>query len=293
MSSHIPIVIDREEQEPGSANTALLQATEVPEEIQSRLPPETSPISTLLETNVPNRLLDTAIIQPIQLCSSPLPPYWTVEELFKTSLPPRTWLYTLEQNLSALWAAGTRSIKPPLPSRSSVRFPLWVVNFWNTAVEVTEERDQWLAAVDWLSRRVQGPEIHEARNLLKRVPWGIRLWSLTGHDRVTRIGYLAELLSNQWLGERHIDTISSYLTSRMPGLGPTTLIANTDLHIYLLNSTATTKVIRAHGGFQVYTKRITDHPYSRLFIPANVGTNHWVVFSVDFEKRVFQYGESG
>jgi len=57
----------------------------------------------------------------------------------------------------------------------------------------------WLATADWVSRRAQGPEIHEARNLLKRAPRGIRLWSLVGHDKVTRTGYLAELLSNQWL----------------------------------------------------------------------------------------------
>ena len=170
------------------------------------------------------------------------------------------------------------------------------MNFWYTAVEVAEQRDRWLEAIDWLSRRVQSPEICEVRNLLKRVPWGLRLWSLTSHDKVTRIGYLGELLSNKWLGERHIDTISSYLSFRaqgVPGSGSTTMIANTDLHIYLLsNSSATTEAIRAHRGLQAYTKRITDDKYSHLFIPANVGENHWIVFSVDFEKQVFQCGES-
>jgi len=297
MSSHIPIIIDPEE--PSGleclANAVFLQATDVPEEIRSRLPSETAPISTLLKANIPNRLSDTSIVQLVKLCASPLAPCWTVDRLFETSSPPRTWLYNLERSLSTMWASGTRSIKPPSPQNSNLRFPLWVMNFWNTAVVVAEQRDRWLAAADWLSRRVQGPEIRGVRNLFERVPWGMKLWSLVGHERETLVGYLAELLSYEWLGERHIDTISSYLMCQAegePGLGPTTLIAGADLHVYLSShSRATAEAIQAHGGLRTYTKRILDHQYSRLFIPVNVGENHWVVFSVDLKKQVFRYGE--
>jgi len=59
------------------------------------------------------------------------------------------------------------------------------MDFWNKAVEVVEQRDQWRAAGDWLSTRIQNSEIHEAGSLLERVPWGLRLWSLAGNDKET------------------------------------------------------------------------------------------------------------
>ena len=108
MSSHTPIDIDPSgpsglEQ---LANAVFLQATDVPAEVQARLPPEMATVSTLLETDLPNRLSNTSIIQPVHLCASPLDPCWTIDELFKTSLPPRTWLDTLEWDLSAMWTSG-------------------------------------------------------------------------------------------------------------------------------------------------------------------------------------------
>jgi hypothetical protein len=297
MSSHTPIVIDPED--PSGlqqlANAAFLQATDVPEEVRSRLPLETVLISALLKTNIPGRLSKTSIIQTVDKCASPLDPCWTIDELFKTSLPPRTWLCDAEETLSTMWVSGTRSIKPPSSPSPNLRFPLWVVNFWNTAVYVAEQRDQWRAAEDWLSRRVQDAGTRNARNLLGKVPWGLRLWPLVGHDKETPVGYLAGLLSNEWLGERHINTISSYLNAREQrelGSRSTNLVADLDFQAYLSNSSrATAETIRAHGGLRMYAERISDHTYSRVFIPAHVGGNHWIVFSVDFEKQTFEYGE--
>jgi len=298
MSSSVPIVVDPKASAGLAqlANAVFLEMTDVPEVIRSHLPSEMVPISTLLKTNVPTRLPKTSIIQPVHLCTSPLDPRWMVDELFKTSLPPHDWLYTLEENLSKMWTSGTRSIKPPSSSGSNLRFPLWIVNFWNTAIEVAKQRDQWKAAEDWLSRRVQDPEIHKARDLLEKVPWGLRLWSLAGYDKETRVGYLAGLLSNEWLGERHINTISSYLNTRARrelGSSPTSLVADLDLQTYLSNnSRATAEAIQAHKGLRTYAQSILDHKYSQLFIPTHVGGNHWIVFSVDFEKKTYEYGES-
>ena len=187
-----------------------------------------------------------------------------------------------------------QSIVPPSSSTPDLRLPLWVVNFWNMAVEVAEQRDKWRLAEEWLLRRIQDHTFREARKLLENVPWGLRLWSLTSHDKETRIGHLAGLLSDEWLSERHIDTISSYLNSRAqegPESRPTSLVAGLDLQIYLSASArATAESIRAHEGLRTYTKKISDHCYSRVFVPANVRGNHWIVFSVDFKGNMFEYG---
>lgn len=296
-SSHMPVVINLEaptglEQ---LADAVFLQATDVPADVRSRLPSETLPIFTLVKTNLPKCLRDTSIIQPVHLCASPLDPQWTIEELFKTSLPPHTWLNALEENLATMWASGTRSITSPSPSNPNLRFPLWVMNFWNTAVVAAGQRSQWKAAEDWLSGRVQDSEIRNARSLLGKVPWGLRLWPLVGHDKETRVGYLTGLLSNEWLGERHINLISSYLNTRAQrelGSSPGSLVADVDLQFYLSNNwRATAETIQGHEGLRTYAERISDHGYSRLFIPSHVGGNHWILFSVDFEKQTYEYGE--
>lgn len=62
---------------------------------------------------------------------------------------------------------------------------------------------------------VRGPEIQEAEKLFDRTPWGLRLWPLAGYDQVTRVGFLASLLSNEWLAERHIDTFVAYLNDQL------------------------------------------------------------------------------
>ena len=275
---------------------ALLQATAVPKEVSSRLPAETVPVAVLLESEIPGRLLNTSIIQPAHLCFSPLDPYWTIDELFTTPLPPCVWLNALENVLSDMWNSRMHSIMPPSSSNPDLWLPLWVVNFWNAAVEAAEQRDKWKSAQEWLLDRVQDPTIREARKLFEKIPWGLRLWSLVSHDKETRIGHLAGLLSDEWLSERHIDTVSSYLNSQAqkgPESRLTSLVAGLDLQFYLSASArATAETIRAHKGLEAYAKQIYDHRYSRVFIPANVGGNHWVLFSVDFKKNTIEYGES-
>ena len=161
MSSHVPILIH-----PGVpsglehlADMAFLQVADMPKDVLSHLPAETTSVSALLETNLPDRLAETAIIPPVHLCSSSSGPCWEIDELFKTRVPPRTWLYELQRALNGMWVTGTRSVRPPSTSNPNLRFPLWVVNFWYTAVEIVEQRDKWRAAVDWMLNRVQDSEI--------------------------------------------------------------------------------------------------------------------------------------
>ena len=297
MSSHAPLIIDPE---PLSGlkqlvNAIFLQATDVPQEVQSHLPSETVPVPTLLKFNLPNCLPKTTVLKAADLHASPLDPCWTIDALFKTSIPPSTWLFDLEQNPSVMWASGTHSIKPPLSPNPNLQFPMWIMNFWYMAVDPAEQRGKWRTAEDWLSRAIQNPEIRQARSLLDSLPWGLRLWPLEGHYKETRVGYLAELLSNEWLGERHIDILSSYLNTRAQGnleSRPISLVADISFYMYLSkNSDATAETIRAHRGLTTYTDRIVDQGYRHFFIPAHVGGNHWIVFSVDFEKSTFQYGE--
>jgi len=62
---------------------------------------------------------------------------------------------------------------------------------------------------------IRSLEIQEAEKLLDRIPQGLGLCSLAEHGKSTRLGFLAGLLSNEWLAERRIDTLVSYLDGRL------------------------------------------------------------------------------
>lgn len=53
------------------------------------------------------------------------------------------------------------------------------------------------------------------RGTVAQNPVGVEAnWPLAGYNQDTKVGLLAGLLSNDWLGERHIDTLVAYLNDR-------------------------------------------------------------------------------
>lgn len=272
-----------------------LEEINVPDHISSHLPAATVSVYALVASNLPSGLSDTSDIRRPLWCFTRQDPCWVIDELFETPLPPRAWLDTLRENLSQMRRYGMRSIMPPSSLDQNLLFPLWVVSFWSTAVEVAEQRDMWIAIEDWVLRAIQEPSIREFRTLLENVHWDLRLWSLQGPDKETRIGHLAGLLSDQWLDERHIGTISSYLNDRVqrePVLRPKSWVAGLDLQFYLLgNARATERTILDNDGLRTYTQKIYTHQYSPVFVPVHVGGDHWILFFVDFENQKFGYGE--
>lgn len=143
MSSHVPILIDSGVLSglEHLADMAFLQVADTPKHVLPHLPAGTTSVSALESQNQPDGLAETAIIPLVHLCSSPSDPCWEIDELFKRRVPPRTWLYELQRALNGMWVTGTRSVKPPSISNPNLRFPLRLVNFWYTSVEIVEQRD--------------------------------------------------------------------------------------------------------------------------------------------------------
>jgi len=176
----------------------LQQEKSVPEKVLRRIPAETMSASDLIIAVLPKHL--QGVLRSLESCLSKRAPDWTAEHLWKTCIPPRTWLSDLDTAVDREWASGICSIEVPTGNRD-VRFPLWIGNFWLEMVEVMEQREKWKRAQGWMLTMLRGPEIQEAEKLWDRTPWGLRLWPLVGHDQSTRVGFLAGLLSNDWLAE--------------------------------------------------------------------------------------------
>ena len=276
------------------AAAALQQEKSVPEEILQRIPAETVSVSNLVATDLPRCLQD--VLRSPESCLSKQAPNWTAEQLWEARVPPRTWLDGLDIAVDRGWASGILSIEAPVSSRN-LRFPLWIGNFWLEMAEVIEQREKWKRALGWMQTMVRSPEIQEAERLLERTPWGLRLWPLAGHNQSTRVGFLAGLLSNEWLAERHIDTLVSYLGDRFqksnqPGA---TLVADQYLGSLLSRKRGETAArLRENRELRTYADKILGTHSERLLFPAHIGgsvSGHWIVFSVNTRERTISYGK--
>ena len=272
----------------------LQQDKTIPEWILRRMPAETLSVSDLVATDLP-RGLEDKLCSP-ESCLSKQTPVWTVEHLWNTDVPSRTWLNDLDIALDRGWHSGIHSIEAPVGSNGQ-RFPLWTVCFWLKMVEVIKQKEKWKKARGWMRTMVRGPEIQEAEKLLDRTPWGLKLWPLIGHQRETRVGYLAELLSNEWLGERHIDTLVTYLGDRLRKSCRSGAAFIADHYLASLLSRRRNEnaaKLRGDQELGIYAEKILDGRHDRLLFPAHFGgkkSGHWVVFSVDIRRQTTSYGE--
>lgn len=273
---------------------ALQQEKSVPEEVLCRIPVETISVSNLVATDLPRRLQD--VLRSPESCLSKRAPNWTDGKLWEAYVPPRTWLNGLEIALDCGWTSGIISIEAPAGS-GDLRFPIWIGNFWLEMVEVIEQKERWKSALGWMRTMVRSPGIQAAEELLGRTPWGLRLWPLAGHDQSTRVGFLAGLLSNQWLAERHIDILTLYLDNRFqkgnqPGA---TLVADQYLGSLLSRKRGETAAkLREDRELRMYADKILGAHQERLLFPAHIGgstSGHWIVFSVNLRERTISYGK--
>jgi len=207
-----PMTIDIEPELPSGirllAEAAFQQDTSIPEDIVHRIPVEKTSVSNLIAVAIPQR--SGGVLHSPESCLSNLAPDWTPKDLWKARVQERTWLSNLEIAVTKGWTRKIQSVVVPVGQKNP-RFPLWILNFWWRMSEVIEQRSRWKEAQGWMSTMVRGLEIQRVEKLFDRTPWGLRLWPLTGYDEMTRVGFLAELLSNKWLAERHIDTLVAYL----------------------------------------------------------------------------------
>jgi len=286
--------------DPSTRIDALLQAalnneTRIPKVILDLIPSASITVSSLLKMDLPTPLYPSAVnLRPAELCITDVATRWTVKELMKVPIPPRAWLSGLEIALKKKWLTRARVNSAQHPTISGLYLPLWAGNFWYSLVGSAEQKEEWRRAEDWVSGRMQDMKVYEARDLMGRIPWGMRVWALAGADSSSFVGVLARLLSTGWLGERHLDTLASYLNFRASrdrkGTGEC-WVGDVYLSIRLKEVyRAAKKSISDDWDLKKYRDTITTNGYKRLLFPANLNDNHWIVFSVDLIKHEFRYG---
>jgi hypothetical protein len=271
----------------------------IPKDYERLIPSEEITISSLLNTPLPTILSSVNLLRPAKSCVVCEPPSWTEDQLKTVRIPSKEWLMVLDAAIVDGWPKGARSVEHP--SDTKIRFPLWVGTFWTAISEVIQQRNEWRRAQEWVLTLTQGRETHEVQAIFNKIPRKMYIWILPVEaDRtVTKISFFAQLLSDGFLAERHIDAFVAYLniqvrrrTPKAPGI----LVADLPLSVILSNYfDATADKIRGCKPLLQYTAVFKSAAYRRLLFPAHVGgaqDGHWVVFSVDFAKSEYSFGES-
>ena len=270
----------------------------IPKDCKCLTPSEAATISSLLNTSLPTILSTASLLRTAESCVVYDEPSWTKGQLISTPIPPAQWLKGLDEAIGKGWPNGANSVEHP--RSTNIRFPLWVGTFWTALSSVIEEQKEWHRAGEWIYDLIQGRETHEVQAVFDRFPRNTPVWVLASEaDRaVTKISFFARILLDWFFAERHIDSFVSYLNiqvhKRDPGT-PGVFVATLPLSVVLSNYfDAPAHKIQACKLLLQYTAIFKSKAYHRLLFPAHAGSRdngHWVVFSVDFIKAEYSFGE--
>jgi len=270
----------------------------IPEDYERLIPSKATVISSLLIIPLPTILTTVSLLRPAASCVTCEEPSWTEDQLMLASVPSGEWLKKLDKAIGEGWLRGANSIEHP--GNVNIRFPLWVGTFWTALSGVIEEQKEWRRAGEWIDTLTQGRETREAQAVLGRVTRGtpIRVLTTEAERAGTDITFFAQMLSDRPFAERHIDAFIAYLNfqarRRQPN-APGVFVADLSLSVTLSNYfNIPAHKVQGCKPLQQYAAIFKTKAYRRLLFPAHVGgkeDGHWVIFSIDFAKAEYSFGE--
>jgi hypothetical protein len=164
---------------------------------------------------------------------------------------------------------------------------------WESLTTVVEQKERWRRAYAWLESVGQREQVNAAKELIERTPWGARIWILCPIEDWMLVGFLAVLLSTEWLAERHLNAYAAYLNphARAANNG----IWVTDVYLSIVFKAVHkkgVKAVRESFNLAKFHREIVEGGYKTLFILANLDSIHWIVFRVDLQRKEIGYGTS-
>ena len=271
----------------------------IPKDYENLIPSEEISVSSLLKIPLPTIVSTANLLRPAKSCVACGSPSWTEDQLKTMRVPSKEWLMALDGAIVAGWLRGVCSVEHP--SDPNIRFPLWVGTFWTALTEVIQQQKEWRRAQEWVLTLTHGQETRKIQAIFEKIPRKMYIWILPVEaDRaVTKISFFAQILSDGFLAERHLDAFVAYLNIRMlrswPN-APGVLVADLPLSYTLsLHYNATAEKIQGCTLLLQYTAVFKHNAaYHSLLFPAHVGgveDGHWVIFSVNFAERNYSFGE--
>ena len=143
----------------------------------------------------------------------------------------------------------------------------------------------------WLSEEVaQGLDTTGARELMARIPWGTQLPMLK--ESSTLIGLLADLLSIDWLRERHLDLFGIYLTHCASVEAARQWLIGGVYITEMLKHIVPDEPLCEDRSLAKFTRQVVEGQYRWVLLPANINGNHWILVQINIDQGSFGFGAS-
>jgi len=275
-----------------------ITAAEIIAQVSALVPPSSASILDLISANLPD-VIPEHTLDSIQSSDHlvDLEISGTLAHVLNGPIPHKTWLARLKIDLEEVQRSGRTVAAIKHPMLEDLIVPLWALPVWYSIADASDERMLWIKARDWLrpgNHREEDWELVEgARNLMGRMPWGMKAWALHANESDSYIGFLARFLSYSWLGNRDIDIMGICCNAAIVERG-----RNTTHHVAPAYLGAMIQWIpewppektRINRDVVEWRDLVIEKGYRYIHIPVNLSNVHWVVYLIDMEDESYSWG---
>ena len=260
-----------------------------------RVPDDTLTIPRLLSTRIPRVISDKASIASVKSCVSNRETQYTTDDIFKVEIPPLEWLKAAEkavkerlERTSGLTRGGAAPPRTTVqhPRRDDLIFPAWIIPAWFLLYLMARSRDKWRMSNRWLAQYEGSDMEAHSKNLMEQTGW---------NQRLNRPAIYAEeftrFASTQWLSANCFDAIIAVLNTRRKREW---WVSDMELasSVRDLQRRISPAEFAHDESLIELTASLKQWRYKRIFVPAHINENHWILFDIDLEALTIAWGRS-
>lgn len=211
-------------------------------------------------------------VQQLQDWFSLEDPNFAPTEVADLLLPPRGRWRVTGMDIEQAVSRGCRSLRHP--TSTEILLPIWVARVYSLALRITDARQRWNRAAEWITRRASAENWAEAfvaavRAALNDAPWGeVKLIEFASNRLDIYAPTLAEtLLSEALVGDAVLKSIQIVLEADMRTTSA--LLADPVISQNFSSRSANFVALR-----------VAEREHKVVLLPYNIGNKHWILLIV-------------
>ncbi|KAF4590802.1 hypothetical protein EYR40_009399 [Pleurotus pulmonarius] len=281
---------------PQEVHWAKRDAFALPPEYSHYLPASSLSVHDLLYMQLPKESSEL-IIASAERWFSRDTPTTDPECILERTIPPKSFLASLEKACGQAWFDGAQSVIDHRYNDGLDRLPRFVITFWREMVRIQEKRKTWERSFTWLSKEEKrlnqtAGDVEIVRNAMgyfKVIGWNTPL----AQRPFVASFELAPLLGTAWLSDEHIDLMIEVISDRIKEEGVrTSIVAPLNLSASITLRGTKKETASSKRQLDEIKSEIQSKGVTRMYFPVHVNGNHWIAAFVDFERRTYGYGDS-
>lgn len=290
---------------------AISAALRIPATALRLLPAHTMPVNEFVDYQFPKRESHFVFAAGHEAFSS--------DEPMDLAEGLRTRPLQNHEYISTILKAANDAVQKGAKSLTDIRYPdsqmpVWAATLMVQMSEAERAQHRWMRAIAWIASSIslgtkEEKEVaNQVKEMLSRVGWNE---PLLGVDAAATTFDLAILFSDDWLGDRIIDTLTKLIIHRTDtrnaqrnakdGPGPVVGALHLSQSLRRLGTMLSKGLLSSKMLLQDFQKEFAYlHMLShcvtqrrRLLFIWNVDNMHWILVSVDFNAMKIQIGDSG